>query len=195
MTAQSVIELTSLSVDFDERFQLVDIHWRIEPGQHWLITGTNGSGKSALAAVLAGAGQVIAGSIQGLPPKVALVSYETQAELIEAERRKDDADIMDVISEGTPVAEILHEGCRDAELASQLIEQFGLSGLMDRAYLKLSTGESRKVLLVKALTCKPDLLILDEPFDGLDAADTQDAGAAPSIACRTNAHGSGAQSF
>jgi molybdate transport system ATP-binding protein len=169
MTAQSVIELAALSVDFDERFQLVDIHWRIEPGQHWLITGTNGSGKSALAAVLAGAGQVIAGSIQGLPPKVALVSYETQAELIEAERRKDDADIMDVISEGTPVAEILHEGCRDAELASLLIEQFGLSGLMDRAYRKLSTGESRKVLLVKALTSKPDLLILDEPFDGLDA--------------------------
>lgn len=173
MTAQSVIELASLSVDFDERFQLVDVDWRIEPGQHWLITGTNGSGKSALAAVLAGAGQVIAGRIQGLPPKVALVSYETQAELIEAERRKDDADIMDVISEGTPVTEILHEGCRDAELASQLIEQFGLSRLMDRAYRKLSTGESRKVLLVKALTCKPDLLILDEPFDGLDAATHQ----------------------
>jgi molybdate transport system ATP-binding protein len=170
MAAQSAIELTSLSVDFDERFQLVDIHWRIEPGQHWLITGTNGSGKSALAAVLAGAGQVMAGRIQGLPPKVALVSYETQAELIEAERRKDDADIMDVISEGTPVAEILHEGCQDAELASLLIEQFGLSRLMDRAYRKLSTGESRKVLLVKALTSKPDLLILDEPFDGLDAA-------------------------
>jgi molybdate transport system ATP-binding protein len=173
MTAQSAIQLASLSVDFDQRFQLVDIDWQIEPGQHWLITGTNGSGKSALAAVLAGAGRVVAGSIQGLPPKVALVSYETQAELIEAERRKDDADIMDVISEGTPVAEILQEGCRDAELASLLIEQFGLSGLMDRAYLKLSTGESRKVLLVKALTCKPDLLILDEPFDGLDAATHQ----------------------
>lgn len=173
MTAQSVIELVALSVDFDQRFQLVDIDWRIEPDQHWLITGTNGSGKSALAAVLAGFGQVTAGSIQGLPPKVALVSYETQAELIEAERRKDDADIMDVISEGTPVAEILHEGCLDAELASRLIEQFGLAGLMDRAYLKLSTGESRKVLLVKALTCKPDLLILDEPFDGLDAATHQ----------------------
>ena len=170
MTSQSAIQLASLTVDFDERFQLIDIDWQIEAGQHWMITGANGSGKSALAAVLAGAGKILSGSIQGLPHKVALVSYEAQAELIEAERRKDDADIMDVISEGTPVREILQEGCLDTELASRLIEQFGLSELLDRAFRKLSTGESRKVLLIRALTCKADLLILDEPFDGLDAA-------------------------
>ncbi|ASJ72702.1 molybdate ABC transporter ATP-binding protein ModF [Granulosicoccus antarcticus] len=170
MTDQSAIQLASLSVDFDERFRLIDIDWRIEPGQHWMITGTNGSGKSALAAALAGAGDLVSGSIDGLPCKVALVSYEAQGELIEAERRKDDADIMDVISEGTPVKEILFDGCMDHDLAAQLIEQFGLTALLERAFRKLSTGESRKVLLVRALTCKPELLILDEPFDGLDAA-------------------------
>ena len=170
MPRPSAIQLTSLTVDFDESFQLIDIDWQIEPGQHWMITGTNGSGKSALAAVLAGAGEVLSGSIQGLPRNVALVSYEAQAELIDAERRKDDADIMDVISEGTPVREILYEGCLDEDLASRLIEQFGLSELLDRAIRKLSTGESRKVLLIRALSCKADLLILDEPFDGLDAA-------------------------
>ena len=173
MSVQSSIELQSLTVDFDERFQLVDIDWQLKAGQHWMITGTNGSGKSALAAVLAGAGDVIAGRIDGVPPKVALVSYEAQSELIEAERRKDDADIMDVISEGTPVTEILHEGCQDTELAAQLVEQFGLTGLLDRAFRKLSTGETRNVLLVWALTSKPDLLILDEPFDGLDASTHQ----------------------
>jgi molybdate transport system ATP-binding protein len=133
-----------------------------------MITGTNGSGKSALAAVLAGVGIVLSGRVLGLPPKVALVSYETQGELIEAERRKDDADIMDVISEGTPVTEILHDGCEDRELAAELVSRFGLTGLMDRAFRKLSTGESRKVLLVRALSSRPDLLVLDEPFDGLD---------------------------
>ncbi len=169
MNVQSTIEMQSLTVDFDERFQLVDIDWQLRKGQHWMITGANGSGKSALAAVLAGAGDVLGGRIDGLPAKVALVSYEAQGELIEAERRKDDADIMDVISEGTPVTEILHEGCCDPELAGQLIEQFGLSALLDRAFRKLSTGETRKVMLVRALTSNPDLLVLDEPFDGLDA--------------------------
>jgi len=162
------IELSKLTVDFDGRFQLRDLDWQILPGQNWMITGTNGSGKSALAAVLAGVGDHLSGELSGLPERVALVSYEAQGELIEAERKKDDADILDVISEGTPVREIIDAVCLDQPLAEQLIEQFGLGPLLDRAFRKLSTGETRKVMLIRALTSKPDLLVLDEPFDGLD---------------------------
>ena len=169
MANSNPIQLSDLSVDFDDRFQLSCINWQIEPDQHWMITGTNGSGKSALAAVLAGVGEHINGTLTGLPANVAMVSYEAQGELIEAERRKDDADILDVISEGTPVHEMLEAVCKDDQLAAQLIDQFGLTPLLDRAFRKLSTGETRKVLLVRALTSKPDLLVLDEPFDGLDA--------------------------
>lgn len=169
MTLQSSVVFDNLNIDFDERFQLHDICWQIEPGQQWMISGANGSGKSALAAVLAGAGDVSGGTLQGLPPRVAIVSYETQGELIAAELRKDDADILDVISEGTPVQEIIDAVCLDAPLASKLVEQFGLSSLLTRSFRKLSTGETRKVMLIRALTSQPDLLILDEPFDGLDA--------------------------
>lgn len=169
MTDNNPIQLTELTVDFDDRFQLSGINWQLVAGQQWMITGTNGSGKSALAAVLAGVGDRVSGTINGLPAKVALVSYEAQGELIEAELRKDDADILDVISEGTPVHEMLDAVCQDKALAAQLIDQFGLTPLLDRAFRKLSTGETRKVLLIRALTSKPDLLVLDEPFDGLDA--------------------------
>ena len=96
------------------------------------------------------------------------MSYERQAELIAAERRKDDADILDVISEGTPVAEIIEDGCEDHDLARSLVDTLGLRPLMSRAFRKLSTGETRKVMLIRALTSRPDLLVLDEPFDGLD---------------------------
>ncbi|MFK7858522.1 MAG: molybdate ABC transporter ATP-binding protein ModF [Granulosicoccus sp.] len=158
-----------LDVDFDEQFQLHDICWQINAGQQWMISGTNGSGKSALAAVLVGAGDVTQGTLNGLPERVAIVSYEAQAELIAAELRKDDADIMDVISEGTPVLEIIDAVSVDTVLAGQLAEQFGISHLMDRSFRKLSTGETRKVMLIRALTSDPALLVLDEPFDGLDA--------------------------
>jgi molybdate transport system ATP-binding protein len=160
--------LSGLSVDFDGRFQLSDISWTIRPGEHWLIAGGNGSGKSALAAVLAGEGECLSGTLSGLPDRVALVSYERQSELIEAERRKDDADILDVISEGTPVAEIIDAVCLDDELAQTLVDTLGLRPLMGRAFRKLSTGETRKVMLIRALTSRPELLVLDEPFDGLD---------------------------
>ena len=160
--------LDGLSVDFDGRFQLHDVNWAIEPEQHWLITGGNGSGKSALAAVLAGEGDHLSGRLTGLPKSVALVSYERQAELIAAELRKDDADILDVISEGTPVSEIIADVCLDDELAKTLVDMLGLQPLMDREFRKLSTGETRKVMLIRALTSRPELLVLDEPFDGLD---------------------------
>lgn len=163
------ITFDHLDVDFDEQFQLSDICWQIDVGQQWMISGTNGSGKSALAAVLAGVGDLVQGTLKGLPECVAIVSYEAQAELIAAELRKDDADIMDVISEGTPVQEIIDAVSLDSVLASQLAEQFGITHLLDRSFRKLSTGETRKVMLIRALTSEPSLLVLDEPFDGLDA--------------------------
>ncbi|MEA2116984.1 molybdate ABC transporter ATP-binding protein ModF [Halovibrio sp. HP20-50] len=162
------IQLKKATISFDDRFTLSEIDWTIEPHQHWVITGTNGAGKSALAAALAGIGKIEAGTVQGLPKNVGLVSFEAQAELIAKELKKDDADIMDVISLGTPVSEMIFEQCQDPELASVLVEKFGLTKLLDRAFRKLSTGETRKVMLIRALSSNPDLLILDEPFDGLD---------------------------
>jgi molybdate transport system ATP-binding protein len=168
------IRFDDLTVNFDDRFQLNNIKWLIEPQQHWVITGTNGAGKSALAALFAvdgagaSVGNIVSGKIDGLPTRVGLVSFEAQAKLIELERKKDDADIMDVISEGTPVHEILFENCQDLGLAKELAEKFDLIKLLDRSFRKLSTGESRKVMLIRALASKPELLVLDEPFDGLD---------------------------
>lgn len=168
MTDNLPIHFDDLTVNFDDRFQLDHINWQIAPQQHWVITGANGAGKSALAVVLAGAGNVVSGKINGVPSRVGLVSFETQAELIEAERKKDDADIMDIISEGTPVYEIVFKDCLDPDMANELIEKFGLTQLLDRSFRKLSTGESRKVMLIRALVSQPNLLVLDEPFDGLD---------------------------
>ncbi len=50
----------------------------------------------------------------------------------------------------------------------QLAQQLGITALLDRRFKYLSTGETRKTLLCQALMSEPDLLILDEPFDGLD---------------------------
>lgn len=166
------IKARDLSVQFDNEFTLNDINWTIEPEQHWVITGSNGAGKSALAASLCGYGYIQSGSLSGLPQKIAIVSFEAQAELIAAELKKDDADIMDVVALGTPVREIL-AGDQNTQvnpaLIDTLVSEFKLEYLLDRAFRKLSTGESRKVMLVRALASEPELLVLDEPFDGLDA--------------------------
>jgi len=162
------ITLKNLSVNFDDHFFLKNISWQLNDQQHWVITGPNGSGKSALAACLHGAGDIESGTILGRPGNIGIVSFKAQAELIDAERRKDDADLLDVISEGTSVQEMLDDGCTNFEEQRRLVDAFEFNELTNRSFRKLSTGETRKVILIKALTCNAELLILDEPFEGLD---------------------------
>ena len=131
--------------------------------------GASGSGKSALAAAVAGAGELISGSLEGTVANAGIVSPESQAALIERERLRDDSDITDKVSLGTPVREMLNEVSKNPDLLQELIELFKLELLLERGFRKLSSGETRKVLFARALTSKPDMLIIDGPFEGLDA--------------------------
>lgn len=162
------IQFKNLNVKFSKYFQLKDINWQLSQEQHWAILGPNGSGKSALAAVLLQQGEILSGELNGLPDNIASVSFEAQQELIERERLEDDSDITDQITEGRLVHELLEETARDSQDIQPLTEQLGIQALLHRGFRKLSTGETRKVLLARALLSQPDLLILDEPFDGLD---------------------------
>lgn len=169
----SNILLQDYSVQLNKHYRLSCINWQLAAGQHWVILGGNGSGKSALAAVLCGVGEPLSGSMQGLPSKTALVSFEEQAKLIEQERKKDDADILDIIPEGSPVKELLTLADTDPQRLIELIDLFKFQPLLNRGFRKLSTGETRKLMLIRALACCPELLVLDEPFEGLDTDSTQ----------------------
>lgn len=131
--------------------------------------GASGSGKSALAAALTGTGEITSGTVEGIVADTGIVSLESQAALIERERLRDDSDITDKVNDGTPVREMLDEVCIDADLRARLTRLFGLDALLDRGFRKLSTGETRKVLFTRALSSKPRLVIIDGPFEGLDA--------------------------
>ena len=74
---------------------------------------------------------------------------------------------------GRTTAEIIQDEVKDAPRCMQLAQQFGITALLDRRFKYLSTGETRKTLLCQALMSEPDLLILDEPFDGTDVASRQ----------------------
>ncbi len=163
------IEFKGATIRLSDSFCLEALDWRISPSDVWAVVGPNGSGKSALMAGLAGEGKLIGGVISGLPERISLVSLEAQAELIERERERDDSDLTDIIYEGTPVREMIDEVGPDSDLLAELIDRFGFESMMDRGFRKLSTGETRKLLLIRALSSRPELLLLDEPFEGLDS--------------------------
>lgn len=125
-----------------------------EPGLT-LVTGPNGSGKSTLARALA-----------ARTPGAQLLSAESQQAFYEAQLRDDESNFHQGVDTSVTVGELLGERGR----AHPLVEAFRLGRLWDRGYRQLSTGEGRKTLLLEAVLREPSLLVLDEPFDGLDAA-------------------------
>ncbi|SUG69246.1 Putative molybdenum transport ATP-binding protein modF [Salmonella enterica subsp. enterica] len=74
---------------------------------------------------------------------------------------------------GRTTAEIIQDEVHHPARCAMLAQQFGISALLDRRFKYLSTGETRKALLCQALMSEPELLILDEPFDGLDVTARQ----------------------
>lgn len=162
-----MVRFTQCDIKVSDKFSLTSLNWQIESGQTWVVVGPNGSGKSALGAALTGEFPVTRGDFES-GSRVAVVSLEEQSRLIQRERQRDESDLTDVVDDGTPVHEMLSEESKDPAMLEQLIESLGMRRLLERGFRKLSTGESRKVLLIRALTSQPEVLVLDEPFEGLD---------------------------
>lgn len=142
----------------------------LAPGETHCLLGGNGSGKSVLAAALAGELDVPAGALVELPRTAAWVAFETQQATYEAELARDDSDFMDGQDPGSTALQIaLQSGATEAQVRS-LAAELGarVSDLLARHFRTLSSGETRLILLLKALASTPELLILDEPFEGLD---------------------------
>lgn len=144
--------------------------WTLGVGETWTVLGGNGSGKSSLARLLAAELPVKSGQVDGLPERVQWVSLERQQALYERELERDETDITDVPDMGTTARELLIEVAPWQSAHEQVVVLLHMADILDRGYRLLSSGEGRKVMLARALLAEPDLLILDEPFEGLDAS-------------------------
>lgn len=139
--------------------------WQPKLSEYWAITGTNGSGKTALSLLPANRIILSQGVAENLPIKVSYLSLEAQAEYIENERKLDQSDINNEYDPGTLISVLL----APIDPIKHWIAKLRIEHVLNQGLRSLSTGESRKVLLLKALQDKPELLVLDAPFEGLDA--------------------------
>ncbi|AKK81281.1 MULTISPECIES: molybdate ABC transporter ATP-binding protein ModF [Klebsiella] len=147
----------------------------LRAGESWAFVGSNGSGKSALARALAGELTLLNGQRESAFQRTTRLSFEQLQKLVSDEWQRNNTDMLSPGEEdtGRTTAEIIEDERHDPERCARLAEQFGISHLLTRRFKYLSTGETRKTLLCQALMSDPDLLILDEPFDGLDVASRQ----------------------
>ncbi|MBW6274365.1 ATP-binding cassette domain-containing protein, partial [Pseudomonas aeruginosa] len=132
--------------------------------------GGKGGGKGALANTFGQEGILLSGELINRFTRPINLSFEKLQKMIEEEWLRNNTDLLseDEDDTGLTVAQVIQMQVKDNDRCLLLAKQFGIDALLSRRFKYLSTGESRKVLLIQLLMNKPDLLILDEPFDGLD---------------------------
>ncbi|MBS9917647.1 molybdate ABC transporter ATP-binding protein ModF [Vibrio alginolyticus] len=144
--------------------------WKINTQQSWGIFSADGDIGSLLGDLICDEMSPNSGEIELNGLSVAQVSLSEQQRLLERELEKDDTDFLDRIDQGSTVYSLILEQSQDTNLAEQLVNDLDLSHLRDSGFRVLSTGETRRVMLARALATQPDLVLLDNPFTGLDIA-------------------------
>jgi len=174
-----VLDLQNVTVALDEGATVVmrDVTWRMHHGEHWMLLGDNGAGKTSLLRLIMGDlwpaaggridrfGQRGFADVWQIKRRIGYVSHELQA------RYHHDLTACQVVGTGFSASVgWLSQLSPDQEVrVDEVLDQLGLSALADRSLQRMSYGQARKVLVARALVHRPQLLILDEVFDGLDA--------------------------
>lgn len=163
------IDIQQLHLDLGT-YELDIEQWTIEEKQSWGVFSTEGDIGSALGCLLCGELAAEQASFQLTQGRIAQVSLVEQQRLLEEEIAKDETDYLDKVDSGTAVYDLIYEQCQSQSLTEQLIEQLDLQNLKQSGFRVLSTGETRRVMLARALATEPKLVVLDNPFTGLDVA-------------------------
>lgn len=173
---EEIISLDNVSYIRNEKYILKDINWHVNRGEHWVILGPNGSGKTTTL-------NMVNGYIFPSQGHVKVLEFEFGHSSI-IELRKRIGWVSSALSQFIPTNDYplhivlsgkfaslgLWEKVDDDDIAraNEILDMLKIRHLAERKYGMLSQGEKQKVLIGRALMNHPDIIIFDEAFNGLD---------------------------
>lgn len=159
-----MIKIENLNVYYDNKLVLDNISLDINKGDYISIIGENGSGKSTLIKAILDLVPIKSGNITtNLKP--CMIGYlPQQTEVI----RNFPASVYEVILSGCTHKNKFFYSKDDKNRVLDIIEKLNISDIKNKSYKELSGGQAQRVLLARALLHSSEVLILDEPVNGLD---------------------------
>lgn len=178
---EPVVELRGCSISYGNIPIIDSISWKINMGEHWILSGPNGAGKSTLLSLihadhpqayandlsLFGRKRGTGESIWDIKKRIGYVSPEMHLYFNGGHSLG-----LHVVAQGLndTVGQYKKLTPEQLDLAARWLEYLNISHLAERPFRTLSSGEQRLLLLARTLIKTPSLLILDEPLHGLDEA-------------------------
>jgi manganese/iron transport system ATP-binding protein len=161
------------AVAYDHRTPVLEgIDGVVRAGESVALIGPNGAGKSTLLKAVLGLVPLVHGSITvlGHPPAAARrgVAYVPQADTLDREFPVTAGQVV-LMGRYPLVGWMRRPGRADRDAATAALEEVGLADHADRSFGALSGGQRQRVLLARAIAQEARLLLLDEPFNGIDA--------------------------
>jgi ABC-type Mn2+/Zn2+ transport system ATPase subunit len=170
-SAHLVVE--NIEAGYNGESVLNKISFSVPEGQSLAVVGPNGAGKSTLFKVLVGLLPIRAGSVQvhGKPLgfHIDCIAYVPQRDAIDW---KFPVTVLDVVVMGRfgKLKWLQKPGKEDYAVALHSLDQMGIGNLANHSIADLSGGQQQRVFLARALAQDPHILLLDEPFTGVDAS-------------------------
>ena len=160
----TVFSAKNASIGYSQTPVLTGITLSLSPGHALALIGPNGSGKTTLMRALLGSAQVISGEVSCPLDFLGYVPQNSDIDL------SFPISVRQVVEMGMyPKAKLLHPLSREQkEAVSAALEQIGLVERSRERFGPLSGGQRQRVLVARALVAEPRLVLLDEPFNGLD---------------------------
>jgi ABC-type Mn2+/Zn2+ transport system ATPase subunit len=160
----SALAAHGLTVRYGPVVALEDVTFEVPAGARVAVLGPNGSGKSTLFAAAVGLLRPAAGSIDVRSHRLA---YLPQHVHVDPSYPITEADVV-AMGRWSDLGWLRRPRRRDRELVARAMDQLGIAGLADRRLSELSGGQRQRALVAQAIAQEADVLLLDEPFTGVD---------------------------
>ncbi len=168
---EPLIAFTNVTLGYGDHVILRDITFRVEAGEYFGLVGPNGAGKTTIVRAILGTLRPQSGTVSVRRPdgRPIRFGYVPQRDTVDYVLPYTAREVV-MMGRYRQLGYFRRPGAADREAVAQSLGHVGMEEMADRPFKDLSGGQKQRALIARALASTPDVLVLDEPTNGMDLA-------------------------